>query len=33
MPDEAFMVVVLNEDTMRDVAGVASYRDEFNAVT
>lgn len=33
MPDEAFMVIVLDEGTMRDVAGVARYREEFDAVT
>lgn len=33
MPDDAFMVVVFDESSMRDVAGVASYRGEFNAVT
>jgi putative acetyltransferase len=33
MADDAFMVVVFDETAMRDVAGVARYRDEFDAVT
>ena len=33
MPDEAFMAIVLDEVAMRDVAGVARYREEFDAVT
>jgi putative acetyltransferase len=31
IPDAAFMVLVLNEDTMAGVTGVARYRDEFDA--
>lgn len=30
VPDEAFMVLVLDQAAMRGVAGVARYRDEFN---
>jgi putative acetyltransferase len=30
VPDEAFMVLVLDEDTMAGVSGVARYRDEFD---
>ena len=30
VPDEAFMVLVLDEDTMSSVSGVARYRDEFD---
>ena len=30
VPDEAFMVLILNESTMKDVSGVVRYRDEFN---
>ncbi|MCC7043918.1 MAG: N-acetyltransferase [Acidobacteria bacterium] len=33
MPDEAFMVIVLDEGTMKGVTGVARYRGEFDAVT
>jgi len=32
VPDEAFMVLILNESTMKDVSGVVRYRDEFNEV-
>lgn len=31
IPDEAFMVLLLDPDTMAGVSGVARYRDEFNA--
>jgi putative acetyltransferase len=30
VPDEAFMVLVLNKDVMSRVSGVARYRDEFD---
>jgi len=30
VPDEAFMVLVLNESTMKDVTGAVRYRDEFD---
>jgi putative acetyltransferase len=30
VPDEAFMIAVLDTNVMRAVAGVARYRDEFN---
>ena len=30
VPDQAFMVLVLDERTMSSVTGVASYRDEFD---
>jgi len=30
VPDEAFMVLVLDPDRMRGVHGIAKYRDEFN---
>ena len=33
IPDEAFMVLVLNAAAMAAVSGVARYRDEFNDVT
>ena len=33
MPDAAFMVLVLDVDTMAGASGVARYRDEFNEVT
>lgn len=33
MPDEAFMVIVLDEGAMKGVTGVARYRGEFDAVT
>lgn len=32
MPDAAFMVLVLDADTMAGVAGVAKYREEFDEV-
>ena len=32
MPDEAFMVLVLDESAMAGVSGVAKYRGEFDAV-
>jgi putative acetyltransferase len=32
LPDAAFMVVVLDGNAMAGVAGVARYREEFNAV-
>ena len=31
VPDEAFMILVLDDDAMRNVSGVAAFRDEFNA--
>lgn len=33
VPDEAFMVLVLDEATMRHVSGMAKYRQEFSTVT
>jgi putative acetyltransferase len=30
VPDEAFMVLILDRDTMSGVSGVARYRDEFD---
>lgn len=30
VPDEAFMAIILDEEKMMGVAGVARYRDEFN---
>jgi putative acetyltransferase len=30
VPDEAFMVLVLNESTMKDVSGIVRYREEFD---
>ena len=30
IPDEAFMVLILDADAMKGVSGVAAYRDEFN---
>lgn len=30
VPDEAFMVLILDDILMKDVSGVARYRDEFN---
>lgn len=30
VPDEAFMVLILDDDTMASVSGVAKYRDEFD---
>jgi putative acetyltransferase len=32
VPDEAFMVVILNAEAMREVSGVARYRPEFDEV-
>lgn len=32
VPDEAFMVLILDLDAMAGVSGVARYRDEFDAV-
>jgi putative acetyltransferase len=32
MPDEAFMALILDEDAMRGVKGVARYRPEFDEV-
>jgi len=31
VPDEAFMILVFDEETLQGVSGVARYRDEFNA--
>ena len=31
VPDEAFMIYILNDDEMQGVCGVARYRDEFDA--
>lgn len=31
IPDESFMIRILNPDAMEGVSGVARYRDEFNA--
>jgi len=31
VPDEAFMVLILDESVMKDVSGVAWYRSEFDA--
>jgi putative acetyltransferase len=33
VPDDVFMVLVLDEDQMRGVTGVARFRDEFSTVT
>ncbi len=30
VPDEAFMTVIFDESLMKDVCGIARYRDEFN---
>jgi putative acetyltransferase len=30
VPDEAFMVLIINASTMKDVSGIVRYRDEFN---
>jgi putative acetyltransferase len=30
VPDEAFMVLILNESAMKDVSGVVRYREEFS---
>lgn len=32
VPDEAFMVIILDKDAMKNVSGVARYRNEFNEV-
>jgi putative acetyltransferase len=29
VPDEAFMVIIFDQDVMKDIRGVARYRDEF----
>ena len=31
VPDEAFMVIIMDEYKMKGTTGIASYRDEFNA--
>jgi putative acetyltransferase len=31
VPDDAFMVLILNHNDIRDVSGVVKYRDEFSA--
>jgi putative acetyltransferase len=31
VPDEAFMIAVLDDNSLRNSGGVARYRDEFNA--
>jgi len=33
LPDEAFMVLVLNETTMQGVSGLAKYRHEFSSIS
>jgi putative acetyltransferase len=33
VPDEAFMLLVLDEATMQDVSGLAKYRHEFSSVS
>ncbi len=33
VPDEAFMILVLKDDTMAGISGVAKYRPEFDDVT
>jgi putative acetyltransferase len=33
VPAEAFMVLALDEDAMRDASGMARYRDEWDAAT
>ena len=30
VPDEAFMILVMDEEAMRNVSGIALFRDEFN---
>jgi putative acetyltransferase len=30
IPDEAFMILILNSEAMESVSGVARYRNEFN---
>jgi hypothetical protein len=32
MPDDAFMVVILDRQAMPEVSGVATYREEFSEV-
>jgi putative acetyltransferase len=32
VPDEAFMILVLEEEAMQNVSGIAMFRDEFNQV-
>jgi predicted N-acetyltransferase YhbS len=33
VPDEAFMILVLNYDALEGISGVAKYRPEFADVT
>jgi predicted N-acetyltransferase YhbS len=33
VPDEAFMILVLNGDVLAGISGVAKYRSEFADVT
>ena len=33
VPDEAFMILVLDETAMKDVSGVLRYRQEFDQAT
>ena len=33
VPDDCFMVLILDETSMRGVSGVANYRDEFDQAT
>jgi len=30
IPDEAFMVLIMNEEVMKGITGIVRYRDEFN---
>ena len=30
VPDEAFMILVMDHEAMQNVSGVATFRDEFN---
>jgi putative acetyltransferase len=30
VPEEAFMILVMDEKVMQDVSGIARFRDEFN---
>jgi putative acetyltransferase len=30
VPDEAFMILVLDDKALRNVSGIAMFRDEFN---
>ncbi len=30
MPDDAFMVMIIDESAMKGISGIAKYRDEFN---